>query len=342
MRTFGSFCNLAVFKIITLCIVFYISCGNKISSEKDYGRNWKNCQKFKGMSLPSWLKGELSSQRFLNALDELRSLGLNSVAIVITLYQDGLTSSHIIKTENTPDEFEVELALSEAKKRGFCVMLKPHIDPIPLTYRGLISPQDIKTWKEDYFRFMLSYAEIAERYKAEIFSVGTELEYISTSYPEVFIEFIEKVRKIFSGKLIYSANFTEYKKVSFWKELDFVGIDAYFSLCSEGEVPEKSKIKARWESIIREIRDFAGEKEVVFTELGYLSRRGTCARPWDYTLNSERDEDEQAMLYESAIEFAFPHIKGIFWWEWEFYRDDVDKLGYTPRGKKAEEKIRKW
>lgn len=339
---FRSFRSFAIFGLSALFLVFWISCGNNISSERGDGRSWKSCQKFKGMSLPSWMKGELSSQRFLEALDELKSLGLNSVAIVITLYQDGLTSSHIIKTEKTPDDFEVELALSEAKKRGFCVMLKPHIDPIPLTYRGLISPQDVKTWKEDYIRFMLSYAEIAERYKVEIFSVGTELEYISVSYPDIFVELIKKLKRFFSGKLIYSANFTEYKKVSFWDELDFIGIDAYFSLCSEGETPEKSKIKSRWESIIRDIRDFAGEKEVVFTELGYLSRRGTCARPWDYTLNSERDEEEQALLYESALQFAFPYIKGIFWWEWEFYRDDVDKLGYTPRGKKAEEKIRNW
>jgi hypothetical protein len=82
------------------------------------------------------------------------------------------------------------------------------------------------------------------------------------------------------------------------------------------------------------------KKEVIFTEIGYISKKGTCQRPWDWMLETEIDENEQAILYEAAIKFAFPKLKGMFWWEWQFYSEDP--AGYTPRGKKAEGILLKW
>ncbi len=336
--------NVLISTLITALII--ASCGKAKSSEDEISaggnkeRNYDLCQKFKGMSLPSWNKTEYLSEKFTKALDDLKSIGVNSVAIIPTIYQEGLSSSEIIETEQTASDEAISFAIEQAKKLGFCVMLKPHLDPIPLTYRGLINPKNIEKWKENYFKFMLRYAKIAEEKKVEIFAIGTELEFLSSSNPEIFLELADKVREIFSGKIIYAANFTEYKKIEFWEELDFIGIDAYFPMC-ESPPPQPAELERRWANIMNEIIGFSTQigKEVIFTEIGYISKKGTCQRPWDWTFETEIDEDEQASLYEGAIKFAFPKLKGLFWWEWQFYGEDQG--GFTPRGKKAQEVLSK-
>jgi hypothetical protein len=333
--------------LISTIIIFTITSCGKIKSSKDEisavenkERNYDLCQKFKGMSLPSWNKTEYLSEKFTKALNDLKTIGINSVAIIPTIYQEGISSSEIVETEQTASDESISFAIEQAKKSGFCVMLKPHIDPIPLTYRGLINPKNIEKWKENYFKFILKYAKIAEEKKVEIFAIGTELEYLSSSNPEIFSELADKVREIFSGKIIYAANFTEYKKVEFWEKLDFIGIDAYFSMC-ESPPPRMDEIEKRWTNIMNEIIEFANQikKETIFTEIGYISKKGTCQRPWDWTFETEIDEDEQAILYEAAIKFAFPKLRGMFWWEWEFYGEDQG--GFTPRGKKAQQILSK-
>lgn len=336
--------NVLISTLITALII--ASCGKAKRSEDEISaggnkeRNYDLCQKFKGMSLPSWNKTEYLSEKFTKALDDLKSIGVNSVAIIPTIYQEGLSSSEIIETEQTASDEAISFAIEQAKKLGFCVMLKPHLDPIPLTYRGLINPKNIEKWKENYFKFILRYAKIAEEKKVEIFAIGTELEFLSSSNPEIFLELADKVREIFSGKIIYAANFTEYKKIEFWEKLDFIGIDAYFPMC-ESPPPQPAELERRWANIMNEIIGFSTQigKEVIFTEIGYISKKGTCQRPWDWTFETEIDEDEQAILYEGAIKFAFPKLKGLFWWEWQFYGEDQG--GFTPRGKKAQEVLSK-
>jgi len=48
-------------------------------------------------------------------------------------------------------------------------------------------------------------------------------------------ETINKVKKVFFGKLIYAASWDEAFKISFWRELDFVGIDFCFLVTSRND-----------------------------------------------------------------------------------------------------------
>lgn len=317
-------------------IVFTASC----SSDKAKNSERKIPDKIKGMSLPVWQRETYSSERYSSALDRLRTIGVNFVAIVPTLYQESLTESRIYEDRvMTPSFSSVQRAVQLAKEKGFHIMLKPHIDLKEPIYRGMIKPSDINLWKRDYIGFIKKYAELAERYDVEIFCVGTELETISSEYPEVFDEVIDVVRSVFSGKLIYAANWTEYKKVKFWNKLDFIGIDAYFHVASSKE-PKEDELKVKWENILEELRSFSKEhgKEIVFTEIGYMSTDGSCSVPWNYLIEEEPDQDEQALCYKVVLEYVFPKIKGLFWWEWEFYSDPSTN-GYTPAGKIAEQII---
>lgn len=304
---------------------------NNISSDEVIPR------KIKGVSLPVWEKDGYFSEKFTIALEEIKEIGANFVAIIPTVFQNDITESLIFESEKTPSDEGVIHAIKTAKQKGFHVMLKPHLDLTNQTiYRGLIDPKDIESWEKNYMSMILKYARIANQFDVEILCIGTELENISFRYPEIFEKVIRKVREIFKGKLIYAANWTEYKKISFWDKLDFVGIDAYFPIANSTNPIENELIK-NWELIFSDIYEFKEKtgKEVVFTEIGYLDKDGTCIQPFNWLVNSQEDQEEQALCYNVALNFALERIKGVFIWEWEFYKVKGES-GYSPRGKRAE------
>jgi len=101
-------------------------------------------------------------------------------------------------------------------------------------------------------------------------------------------ELIAKVRAVYSGKLTYAANFDQYDQVSFWSELDLIGINAYFPLRTSLEVSEiglEATFLESWRGILARIDQLREERglqaiPVVFTELGYRTREGSSLDPW--------------------------------------------------------------
>ena len=81
---------------------------------------------------------------------------------------------------------------------------------------------------------------------------------------------IKEIRKIYKGKLTYAANWDEFKRVAFWKDLDFIGIDAYFPL-SNKKSPTIAEYELGWKlhksEILKVQKQF--NKPVIFTEFGY-------------------------------------------------------------------------
>lgn len=101
---------------------------------------------------------------------------------------------------------------------------------------------------------------------------------------------IKSVREVYKGKLTYAANFDNYQEVAFWKQLDFIGINAYFSLRNANSSYEnndelKEQLKDGWESVFSNIESYTikrklKDKPLLFTELGYISRENATIEPW--------------------------------------------------------------
>lgn len=105
-----------------------------------------------------------------------------------------------------------------------------------------------------------------------------------------WLRVIEEARASYSGRLTYAANFDQYEDVGFWPQLDLIGINAYFPLRDRWQ-PEidrrelEAALEAGWRSVLGAIDDLrrrAGvpEHQVLFTELGYVSRRNNTIQPW--------------------------------------------------------------
>jgi hypothetical protein len=231
------------------------------------------------------------------------------------------------------------------------IMVKPHIWVWRGEFTGNIKMDSEEKWQvlEDSYRnFILTYAKAAEDLNAEILCIGTELEQFVTNRPKYWQKLIQDIRSIYSGKLTYAANWDEFKRVNFWKDLDFIGIDAYFPL-SEKKTPTIAEYEVGWKlhkaAILRVQKQF--NKPVVFTEFGYRSVDFNGKKPW----NSNRLEGGVNLKAQAnalqAIHNQFwkeDWFAGGFIWKWFHSHNSVggdNNNRFTPQNKPAEELIRK-
>lgn len=155
---------------------------------------------------------------------------------------------------------------------------------------------------------------------------------------------IQEIRTIYSGKLTYAANFDNYMDVAFWQDLDFIGINAYFSLRNPNKkITSKATLKQTlengWKRVFKNINAFRTthgliDKPMIFTELGYINRENTTIEPWAgfgfsvVGVNSserlilwekEREDLQERKLAMDAlykvVKNDFVNLEGILYWK---------------------------
>lgn len=301
----------------------------------------------KGMCYATWEQEKFSSEHSDESLEKLSTLGVDHLSLIVTQYQEKYNSTKILSTERTPSDKSLIHAAKTAHKLGLTVMLKPHIDLIDKndgTYWradiGFNSAEDWEKWFKEYKSMILHYAKLAAKMKAEIFCVGTELSF-TTQKTEEWIGIIDEVREVFPGKLVYAANWDEFKNIKFWDKLDFVGIDAYFPL-SYTPNPEIEDLKKGWEKWKLEIQDWHStvNKPIIFTELGYASTPNAPYSPWEGGMQGNADVEIQAKCYEAFFQTIWeePWFAGVYWWKWNPSVRSGGKYNrrFTPQNKPAE------
>lgn len=303
----------------------------------------------KGVNYTSWNTDELSGDMSDYSLIYLSQLGVGHIALMAVYYQDEAGSSKIYYDENkTTSDESLGHAINMIHALGMKVMLKPHVDVADDEARSNIIPSD--EWFASYKEFILHYAALSAKYNVELFCIGTELSNTTTErWKDKWLDIIKSVKEIYSGALIYAANWDEYDTVSFWDEVDYIGMDAYFPLTSKNN-PPKEELIAAWNSqadILEKWLETSGhDKPIVFTEIGYDTVLGSNKQPWRIlpTLASQTEsQEEQANCLESLLMVLTnrPWFKGFYWWNY-FPRPDIGPLGYTLRGKKGEKILSEW
>lgn len=232
------------------------------------------------------------------------------------------------------------------------VMLKPQIWIRRGEFTGdllLKTEEDWELLEDSYEAFILLYAGLAEEEKVAIYCIGTELYNFTAARPEFWQELIEKVKKVYSGKLTYAENWDKVGEVAFWKELDFIGADAYFPV-SEMKTPTTEAARQGWQTHKTMLKNLSRKlnKPVLFTEYGYRSIDYAGKEPWDSRRTEESANMEaQANLYEALFQELWkePWFAGGFVWKWfhDYERTAARKDNrFTPQGKPAEVILKKW
>jgi len=302
----------------------------------------------KGISYATWDRDRFLSQYSDESLAKIASLGTEFISICVTLYQEKYNSVDIKTTDRTSSDKSLRHVIKTAHKLGLKIMLKPHIDLMDKfdgTYWradiGFHSEEDWEKWFKGYQKLITHYARMAEKYNVEIFCVGTELSFTSQR-EDNWREVISKVRKVYKGKLVYAANWDNFKNIKFWDELDFIGIDAYFPLCYL-EKPTLEDLKKGWEKWQYDIETFAATttKKIIFTEIGYPSTSNAPQTPWEAATVGNADPEIQALCYKAFFETIWekPWLAGVYWWKWDTNTraGGVNNRRFTPQNKPAQE-----
>jgi hypothetical protein len=301
----------------------------------------------KGMCYVTWDRERFASRYSDESLEKMASLGVQYISIIITQYQERHNSTDIKRTDKTPSDQSLIHAIKRAHKLGLKVMLKPHVDLIDKydgTYWradiGFACEKDWKKWFEEYQKYILHYARMSKRLGVEIFCIGTELSFTTQKDPE-WRKIISEVRKVYPGKLVYAANWDNYKNINFWTDLDYVGIDAYFPLSYESD-PSAEDLKKGWEKWKCDIEIWQSQinKPVIFTEIGYPSTRHAPYTPWKGGTEGNADPEMQARCYEAFFETVWgqPWLAGVYWWKWDtnIHAGGTYNRQFTPQNKPAQ------
>ncbi|PZE16497.1 glycoside hydrolase [Putridiphycobacter roseus] len=246
---------------------------------------------------------------------------------------------------------ETELAITESIKHAHANHLKVMIKPHVWTHGGWIgdltfnTEEDWLKFEKSYTSYILSFAKIAAAQNVAIFCVGVEIKKSVVQRPKFWINLIKEVRKVYKGKLTYAANWDNYENVSFWKMLDFIGIDAYFPL-TEAKTPSFQNCFIGWEKHYKFIKEISKKvnKPVLFTEFGYRNIDYTGKEPWDEKQNNTFNSlgQENAFLAVFAKFWGESWFAGGFIWKW--FPDHAESGGtannrFTPQNKAVEKII---
>jgi uncharacterized membrane protein len=315
---------------------------------------------YNGITQVSWWFDEYDSAAGGTSRAALRDTGANWMGLLVTWYQQD-ASSNVIARHPDPNkdhtDARIRTAIRDAHSRGLQVMLKPHVDALNGQWRGDFNPSNAAAWFQSYTQFIVHYAQIAQEEGAELFCMGTEFKTISgAANRDRWVAVISAIRNAYGGPLTYAANATfpadEFTSVSFWDQLDIIGLDGYFTLTDQNN-PTLAQLISAWtsnrfgENIVAAVQNFASsrQKPLIFTEIGYKSTDGTNREPWNFGLSGAVDTAEQRDCYEAAFTVWSQQstwMRGFFWWAWPVPPPAANDGDYNPRSKPAETVLRTW
>lgn len=325
----------------------------------------------KGYTFTSWWNDQYASATADDSLRQMRATNPNSVAFIATWYTDDLHGSTIApRADNTPSDASLAVIVHRAQALGLRTFLRPLVDSYSGGWRADYAPNDPAEWFRTYRRFIYHYADLARSLKMNMLAVGTELKSMTVpAYSPQWRSIIAGVRARFHGKLTYSGVWGD--QVDWWDALDYYGINWYMPLAAASAPGDNTlaardtrlsepDIVARWSSFTDEYgisydylqwlqdRFERWHKPILFTELGYPSKRESLLTPFSwFTPTKTVDTTVQDRAYRAAFQALAdkPWVAGVYVWQWSWNDAAVDPATDTdqsPQNKPAQWSIRRW
>lgn len=187
-----------------------------------------------GFTVDNTAQGE----RVRHIIDESHRLGFRTVIFNFRAHMIGGTSSDIRSTvpahQQANEERFLLATVDYAKSKGMKVAFRPILlvvgpkGEFPYTqgkiywWHGVIKPKNIDTWFDAYFKFHERYMKIAALAGAEWYSIGAEMNSMTSGlgerepdwrlgYPKKWVEFIRNARTVLNPdtKVMYGINYTD-------------------------------------------------------------------------------------------------------------------------------------
>lgn len=281
-------------------------------------------------------------------LREIAALGATHVSLIVPLYQaNGASTSLYLHTRFSPTLELLADTIRAARRERLEVTVFPIVrlsTPGPDEWRGTLAPKSRDAWFKSYGELLGDLAAVAAQTGATRLAIGSELSTLDGDL-ERWQPLIERIRAVFPGKLLYSANWDHYRDARLFDLVDEEGVVGYFRLRESVKEPSTEvALAAEWRKHKEELLRWHADhtRPLVLTEVGYRSRAGSTVAPWDETAGGTPDLDEQRRAF-AAFRQAWagePRLEGAYVWNWYGW-GGKDSVGYTPRGKPAEQEVRR-
>ncbi|MEO0468434.1 MAG: hypothetical protein AAF206_02345 [Bacteroidota bacterium] len=287
------------------------------------------------------------SKGALVSLAKLTDINVEAIAIVP---YSGTRSIHkptpfrFSQRAGSENDASVMHAAAGARKLGMEVLLKPQIW-FPGSWPGDVEMQNEADWKaffRHYRKWITHYAMMAEVQRMENFCVGVEFVKATRSHPKEWRKLINDLRKLYSGRITYAANWgEEVEKLAFGDALDFIGANTYYPLSKDNNPSDEELLKGAREAMDRlEKVSRKFDKPVVLTEVGFRSLAGAWLEPHAESKGQSASDQDQARCYQALLQAASERewVKGMYWWKWPSFMEygHRNPHSFTPCGKAAE------
>lgn len=233
------------------------------------------------------------------------------VAISPALMQENVFASEVsADPAQTPSDASLAHAIQKCHELGLQVLLRPVVVAKDGSRRERFVPSDPGGWFKSYAKALSPWIDLAEREHVETLSLGANYAQLEKDAP--WGQLIKQVRERYHGKLTYGAGLQAesgrggYAQVSFWNELDFIGLEvpAPAEVVSAGD---ESGMADAWETQGKAIGDWVSAnqngRQAIFTSVGYGTsttdpgsayrafRRGIGTQPWVAAANWYQYDD---------------------------------------------------
>src|SRR5882724_7617625 len=306
-------------------------------------------------ALSEW-NGQFASASANQAFQTIAALGSNSIELTARIWtQSGTTTSVIADPAKTESDASLLAGFQAAHAAGLSVVFKPAISALDGTPTYSRAPTDASSFFASYKTEIVHLATIAQAGGVETFAIGNEMGSLSgQQYSGYWTDLISAVRQVYHGELTYAAATDEASKVSFWSQLDTIGVNTYPPLTSSNtptvqdlvhawsEVPINPYYAAAFEykspvDFLHALSEQYG-KPVLMTEVGYRSIDGTAIAPGSWTAEGTPNSGAQADAYNAFFQVWTAHggswLKGVELWQWDL-NNQYSSTGYSVMGKPA-------
>jgi hypothetical protein len=307
-------------------------------------------------ALSEW-NGQFSSASANQAFQTIASLGSNSIELTARIWtQSGTSNTVIADPAKTESDASLLAGFQAAHAAGLSVVFKAAISPLNGTPTSSLAPADVSAFFASYKAEIVHLATVAQAGGVETLAIGNEMSSLSgQAYRGYWTDIISAVRQVYHGELTYAAATDEASKVSFWDQLDTIGVNTYPPLTSSNtptvqdlvhawsEVPINPYYAAAFEykspvDFLHALSEQYG-KPVLMTEVGYRSIDGTAIAPGSWASSGTSNTQAQADAYNAFFQVWSAHggswMKGVELWQWDL-NNQYNTNGYSVMGKPAE------
>jgi hypothetical protein len=307
-------------------------------------------------ALSEW-NGQFSSASANQAFQTIAALGSNSIELTARIWTQTATSDTVIADPaKTESDASLLASFQAAHADGLSVVFKAAISPLNGVPTSSMVPTDVAAFFASYTAEIVHLATIAQAGGVATFAIGNEMSSLSGSqYRSYWTDLISAVRQVYHGELTYAAATDEASRVSFWDELDTIGVNTYPPLTT-GSNPTVQDLVNAWNQVPtnpyyaaafehKSPVDFLHAlsvqygKPVLMTEMGYRSIDGTAIQPGSWTINGIPDPNAQAAAYQAFFQVWTAEggswMKGVELWQWDL-NNQYTSTGYSVMGKPAE------